>query len=392
VKALRFLGIHLLAVTAACALVILADQLGGLYLHNFPLASHYKDYRDMREAHFMNWESRGAVNRVPEFFRQKKLIIFGSSDLWVQTAYLPSHFLAKKLGQDILSFGNGGNQSLTTLINLMDFHSQLDEKSRIVILLSPSWFHGRGLETHAFFDYIQPEALLRIRFDEDIPERFKMPVANYLARSSAQINGMVAEKFVYSAPISLAAPLFPIIEFFKVDIPEWLRERSQVYRALALSKPKPKNREPSSADFDWAQAFARARALVQRSTNNNEFGIDNEIWTDHLRGTVPRKMKHPKMDGREIEDLKALVDFLEYKKVPALFVMQPINRTVYTDADNFKPMSDKIAALMKTHSMAFVDFTTMPFEKAWMDDVLHMSDYGWLKMDEVIAKWFIAFR
>lgn len=391
-KALRFLAQHLLALFVASVLVVAADALGAVYFRNFPPESRFIDSKNAKEAHFVNWQSRGAANTIPEFFKMKRPMIFGSSELWAQTAYLPSHYLPRVVGQDVLTFGHQGNQSLTYLINLMDFHRDIDENSRLVFLISPCWFYGRGLETHAFFEYIQPEALLKIRYDQEIPEIFKQPIAAYLKRSSTQINGLVAEKFAYQAPKFMSDPLEPVISFFKVSVPQWLRSHSRMYRELAFTKRQAPFHNFAGIGIDWEQSYRRARALVLSSTNNNEFGIQNRIWAEHIQGTVPRPHKPPKMDGHEIADLKALVTFLAHKKAHALFIMQPINRNVYTGSENFAPMSKEIAQLMKANNMDYVDFTTMPFEKVWMDDILHMSDFGWLKMDEVIAKWFIASR
>ncbi len=381
---IKFLSTQVLAVISAGLCIVLLDRAVG-FCASPPVGRTV--YIQPEDLFFRNMRWPGAVEILQNYLPAKP-VLFGSSEITGSSSYMPYRFFASKLGRPLPSFGREGNQSLANLINLMQRHDRLTTDSRLVFMLSPLWFTEGGIEPGALFEFVQPEALVQIHYDGKIPVALKARISESFRRLGNQINGLVLQKVLFVTPEWVTRPFAALLRFLTIGGPGLVRSHSAIHaRWYGAAEANFLPVTVPAVSYEWNSQLKAVRNAVRDAGNNNDYGIDNQMWNSHFKGTVPREANIPDKDRNELRDLRALAEFLKFKKVRALFILQPLNRAVYKNSQIFDPVEDEIADIMCENGMTLVDLARPPYEKELLSDTMHASDYGWLKMNWEIQKW-----
>jgi poly-D-alanine transfer protein DltD len=79
---------------------------------------------------------------------------------------------------------------------------------------------------------------------------------------------------------------------------------------------------------------------------------------------------------------------LKAKAADASFVILPLNPYYYANLDELDPVMQELAATVRKNGYSCLNFwatRSEEFEKGVLSDVMHLSDYGWYRVDRFIA-------
>ena len=96
-------------------------------------------------------------------------------------------------------------------------------------------------------------------------------------------------------------------------------------------------------------------------------------------------------DNTEWQDFKKLVAMLKQKKVNASFMILPINPFYYTNSKELTPFISKLNREAMSNGFPCLNMwcdDTATFEKAVLNDVMHLSSYGLYKVDQFLVNTY----
>jgi D-alanine transfer protein len=327
---------------------------------------------------------------------QDVISIFGSSELSYSGLAAPQQFVPLVSPFKVRTYGHAGNQCLSILCQLLAKENQLNN-AKIVFILSPGWFEakaGLGTSSTVFLEYNSEEMLgawqnnnseiaayARKRIAELFPE-FSSPglvLRNTYFSSRSEVS--LAHQMIIK-PILLSNKLLKNISVKQVQRNESKKTKHQLNRV-------------SVAIPSWDSLYTQAKQEVKRKSTNNPYGINDEYFNNYI-GNKRGKIQAIKNSlNVELQDFIYLMKYVRQKKLNACFVISPLNTLYYKNIENLKPCIEEIERQINGYNglkaypllNLFTD-KKEKYEPALLSDVMHLSEYGWYKVDEFIVQNF----
>lgn len=375
-------------VIAAAALWSVRERIDGHFFAEHPHTDRSSEWRYIE-----------SFNEDPVFERQffgekasdEKIYLLGSSELTGGTDAKPYNFIPDRYDVDFLAVGHAGNQCFSIFSQLLAHHDKLNGK-RIVIVLSPGWFQSHfaeGTSSSLFLEYNSPRFLERIR--RTCPkDAFRAWEAKRIAEFYNEITGPHLDlkllAFEHQGSKSAVHKVFYApVEAADKGLKQLNRQRTPHIAAADNLHAVPRSLQP----FSWDTLLENSRNRQLLASNNNGWAIENTIYTvDFSDGDRGEIFPVPKQYNRELEDFHQLIRLLKAKGADASFVILPLNPYYYSNLDELDPVMQELASTLKKNAYPCLNFwVTQPkdFEKGVLNDVMHLSDYGWYRVDRFIA-------
>lgn len=329
------------------------------------------------------------------------LLIMGSSELTGDdsSGVIPYRWLNKYSPFHVLAIGHAGNQAFSMLTQLASLDAALPG-SRVVIILSPVWYQGTnaaGTSSELFLQYTDRKILQAILDNPQLDQRVKNHLYRYIRKQYAHIVSPSPElkcmRYQGSGLVSMPENLmyYPLRAYnrFVIWMDQRLRspeEKGNTSPDTALVRNHAKLPEP---DVDSLMQ----RALEQHAliSSGNAWGIEDSYYQEHIRGQHGHIKSLPHQFNQELNDLEVMAAYMEYRKVNALFIMQGVNPFYYNHLADFKPVDQRISAILQQHGHAFVnmiEYDSTRYVKGMLKDIMHYGAYGWLQLNREITKHY----
>jgi D-alanine transfer protein len=319
------------------------------------------------------------------------IVILGSSELdkllwnpYTPNVFFPEHHLAR-----VYSYGRAGFETLGMYGLLYGVHPHLNPKSRLVIMLSPAWFHSTDLQVATFSENFNDNVLLQDYWSDEARSVFH----DYLSAHQFEFSSMTAVQHMYlDDPGSI----------FDADLPGFLgrtvnaRAFAQHVKLdmrlerLAQSPPRENYAAGNAAYLPWDRYETAARTHELSLMSNNQLWVRNRFFDQYSSsGGGKHRIYFADMNPEpEMAALRELLQMLQRAKVKALFVMQPINPKLYDDVHAFDPVDARIAGLCREYGQHYMDMYAQPYEPGVLRDGSHPGELGWEQIDLQIAQQF----
>ena len=155
-----------------------------------------------------------------------------------------------------------------------------------------------------------------------------------------------------------------------------------------MERPPIFSNEPVECAVNWDSLRRVTRAETLSKATNNEMGIENEYFSTYIQQKKGNIYPVPRWANREMDDYSMLVDLLHRSGANASFIISPLNPYYFKNLSELQPVIDELESKMTSSGFPYLNlFTTdtTNYDKAVLSDVMHMSEYGWLKVDEFIV-------
>jgi D-alanyl-lipoteichoic acid biosynthesis protein DltD len=325
--------------------------------------------------------------------RNKRIFILGSSELAAASPALPYNFISANFSTQVIGVGHAGNQCLSIYAQLLA-HEELLKNRPIVILLSPGWFESKpakGTSSAVFLEYNSYRFLDKIIYSRDssrFPNYLNSRIAQLYSEftsPSLELNWMNL-KHRSSKSIVHQALYSPILFCDSILLQQKAKILSQQKNNPVKKLTAPTN--PLSVNVNWDSIFRFSQEEVLRKSTNNELGIEDSYYTEYIHGKTGSIQAVPISSNQELIDFKMLIKLLKSKQAAVSFVITPLNPYYYKNLNDLDPMIDALKHEIKMTGFPcfnLFESKTKNYEKALLHDVMHLSDYGWYKVNKFIV-------
>ena len=137
-------------------------------------------------------ESLEKTNSLQNDLENGKVVVFGSSELLsTNLKFIPQNYFNNDLKIPLRVQGNEGHQGFAILSQLATYdNDNVKENSRIVILLSPSWYTGNsdnGTKVSKFLEFMYPGMMNKLYFQSNVDDSYKILINNYVKKNLSLI-------------------------------------------------------------------------------------------------------------------------------------------------------------------------------------------------------------
>lgn len=330
------------------------------------------------------------------------VLLMGSSELTSDDPkqVKPFSFLNEHSPYTVLAVGHAGNQALSMFTQLMAVHRVL-KASNIVIILSPIWYQGTnaaGTHLDVFLEYATQDALKNILADTAIPEKYKSYLFDYIAREFPKIMSptpelkMMSYKHYKAKNIFFSGAYSPLIAYNSL-LSKTSGLNNETWNEPWSGNSKVDQLLPETTqrkdEIKWDSLYTQAIKHHSENSSSNNWGIQDEYYRNYVHGTHGLVKTVPMRANRELKDLTILVDLLSYYKASPIFIMQSVNPFYYEKLDKFKVVDDSISKIIARADFPYfnmMEYDTTHYENGILTDVMHLGEYGWLKVNRFILE------
>lgn len=376
--------------------LILAIAISWLVLNNYSVLNNDPAAPINKEKQFYTSYAdnlTGELKVKKAFSNEKEIVLFGSSELTGKDIdrIKPHHFIEDHSNLKLLSIGHAGNQCFSIFSQLLANHDRL-KGSKIVIIISPGWFtngYEKGTSIQSFFEYSNERALLSIYQNKAIPTFYKQYVGNYIYKNFNDINtpSPIVKAFYYN---------YSIYNKIRYGHANALNNYMLNLRAEAIKFKPPEelsNKIRSiNSKINWDSLFNYAKSKhLQHSTNNN-WSIENSYYTDFVKGEKYNQEVNFKAN-QELNDFMVLAKYLKEVDASPLFIITPLNPYAYNGLEDVSKIITKITNNLNKNELDYYNMyikNTEEYDKGLLKDVMHLGDYGWLKINKKIIEKYVT--
>lgn len=346
---------------------------------------------------FVGFSIKEQAYKDPNF-----LPLLGSSELEYFDAFHPSVYSTKyKTSYTPFLAGQPGTQSLSHFFYLSSVSEQLKNR-KIVFIISPQWFTPKGVKPEMVNNFVskgEVYAWLKTADGSDIDtQRFARRLLNipnftddFLLKNTIETladggNLSSFNKFLVSAFEQSWKNEDLFFSYFANRRTERKSPLGEVYSNVA--------KLPEKSDFSKLEDLAYN--LGEEAANNNDFGINNSVWTNSIqkvasqRKDVLKNVSYSK--SPEYSDFQEVLNQFAKNHNDVQFVIQPVNGAWYSysglSLETLEKFSEKITYQLKSQGFNnILDLTDKYNEPYYVRDTIHFGTRGWLAMDKSISEF-----
>jgi D-alanyl-lipoteichoic acid biosynthesis protein DltD len=323
--------------------------------------------------------------------KTENIFLLGSSELTHPSEAIPYHFISNRFDVKVKGVGHAGNQCLSILSQLLA-KQEIINQAPIVIILSPSWFESKatkGTPSAIFLEFNSNRFLHQMiqnntsnfysdylfKRVSDLYQEFNSPNLELrLMFNKYQASKSVLHQLLYKPVIMADEQLME------------LRNMINPFHSLTHQKFKRNTIMPKDITINWDSLFTKSRNQILNNASNNTMGIANEIYPEfeHKKGHVqPVSITF----NQELQDMQVLIKFLNENHAQASFIISPLNPYYFKNLPALNPTIQQIELCLKTNGFKYLNLfesDSTKYDKALLFDVMHLSDFGWYKIDQFI--------
>jgi len=325
---------------------------------------------------------------------KKYFPMYGSSELSRFDPFHPSnYFEANPQGFTPFLVGRGGTQSLIEFMNLAAHSNQLKGK-KIVLIISPQWFHRKGINSVHFDPNYSMLQAYDLAFNHNIDPKLKKEAIHRLLKFSVVKRDYMLST-MYRSEIGHANPLKVTIIRPLAYLNWKLLEKKDLYYSLYSGYPRNRHQNPALVKGkSWGELKHNASNYGRKDAKTNPFDISYSIYKKKIR-PVEHKMKNYNLNGSygksvEYKDLQMIIDLLKEKGAEPLFVSIPVNGRWY-DYTGF-PKEGREVYYKKVHQQIraagfpIADLSGHEYDPYFLKDTLHIAWKGWVYVDKAMEQ------
>ncbi len=348
--------------------------------------SHKKIYGNFNQGTHVVQELFNALNTG------NKIVLMGSSELGQPNLKsIPYNFFNDSLHQPLIAFGHAGHQTFAIFCELAAMNHTL-EKSKVVIIISPSWFlgeSGNGLSLSSFFEFVTPQMQNTLYNDKNIPNEFKDYIAKYVTHHFTEIDEPTALLTLWHLRYLKKKTLLNKWRNIPLEFIESLKFNIE-YVTKDYQWPK-SNTDTSISNanrtiINW-EPLMKEGISAEASRCSNQFSVYDEYYNQYCKGKLPRKANDVASPNIEMNDLQMLVKLCDYYHMKPLFVISPLNVYAYTDLEKINPVMAEADKTIRNSGFQLLNLWTTDknhYQKGILSDVMHIGEYGWYVIDSAI--------
>lgn len=330
---------------------------------------------------------------------ENTLVLMGSSELFVtnQKEYHPKQVLNFS-DFSIMQIGEVDSQNIIHASILGSIGEKIPNK-KVVLIESIQWFNRDGFESQKLSNKISKEHVYRTMTNPKIKQETKKKFIERLIELSVDDTELNNTFKTYKAAFvdgefNPFIPLSASVEAYLYS----LKNRMLFYERrekenLALNSG-------SAYSIDWENLEKSEIQKNKTTTNNNQYGIDNEYYLRFIKDkyenlknshNINNDPGYTDLNSAEYTDMELFLEIAKDLGVEVLVTVFPVNGkwfdyTGFT-SERRKQTYTKILEITKPYNIEVYDASQLEYEEDYMYDPIHIGVKGWINLQKRLLEF-----
>lgn len=330
---------------------------------------------------------------------ENTLVLMGSSELFVtnQKEYHPKQVLNFS-DFNIMQIGEVDSQNIIHASILGSIGEKIPNK-KVVLIESIQWFNRDGFVSQKLSNKISKEHVYRTMTNPKIKQETKKKFIERLIELSVDDTELNNTFKTYKAAFvdgefNPFIPLSASVEAYLYS----LKNRMLFYERrekenLALNSG-------SAYSIDWENLEKSEIQKNKTTTNNNQYGIDNEYYLRFIKDkyenlknshNINNDPGYTDLNSAEYTDMELFLEIAKDLGVEVLVTVFPVNGkwfdyTGFT-SERRKQTYTKILEITKPYNIEVYDASQLEYEEDYMYDPIHIGVKGWINLQKRLLEF-----
>lgn len=330
---------------------------------------------------------------------ENTLVLMGSSELFVtnQKEYHPKQVLNFS-DFNIMQIGEVDSQNIIHASILGSIGEKIPNK-KVVLIESIQWFNRDGFVSQKLSNKISKEHVYRTMTNPKIKQETKKKFIERIIELSVDDTELNNTFKTYKAAFvdgefNPFIPLSASVEAYLYS----LKNRMLFYERrekenLALNSG-------SAYSIDWENLEKSEIQKNKTTTNNNQYGIDNEYYLRFIKDkyenlknshNINNDPGYTDLNSAEYTDMELFLEIAKDLGVEVLVTVFPVNGkwfdyTGFT-SERRKQTYTKILEITKPYNIEVYDASQLEYEEDYMYDPIHIGVKGWINLQKRLLEF-----
>ena len=341
------------------------------------------------------YEKYKSKDIITENITQNTLVLLGSSEL---TATINERYHPNKIFNyedfNIMQIGTGYSQNIVQASTLGSIEGAMKNK-KVAIVESVQWFAKGGLQNDAFLNKASQEHIYNTMINDKISKKTKEKLINRVieltSNSKAQndIYRKYKQYFIENKGSFIGEKMLALdndIYSFKNKIQFYVNKDKINYPFSGKNTP----------NYDWNSLTNDFVEEVKKTTNNNEYAVDNKYYNTYLAKNYSTFRDSNKgisyLESPEYTDYEIFLDVAKELGMKVEVIIFPVNGKWNDYTGVSKEMREQayrnIEEMAKKYdNVKVLNYGNREYDDYFLFDVMHVGVKGWMEVERELYKF-----
>ena len=342
-----------------------------------------------------SYEKYKSKDIITKNITSNTLVLLGSSEL---TATINERYHPNKIFNyedfNIMQIGTGYSQNIVQASTLGSIEGAMKNK-KVAIVESVQWFAKGGLQNDAFLNKASQEHIYNTMINDKISKKTKEKLINRVieltSNSKAQndIYRKYKQYFIENKGSFIGEKMLALdndIYSFKNKIQFYVNKDKMNYPFSGKNTP----------NYDWNSLTNDFVEEVKKTTNNNEYAVDNKYYNTYLAKNYSTFRDSNKgisyLESPEYIDYEIFLDVAKELGMKVEVIIFPVNGKWNDYTGVSKEMREQayrnIEEMAKKYdNVKVLNYGNREYEDYFLFDVMHVGVKGWMEVERELYKF-----
>ena len=342
-----------------------------------------------------SYEKYKSKDIITKNITSNTLVLLGSSEL---TATINERYHPNKIFNyedfNIMQIGTGYSQNIVQASTLGSIEGAMKNK-KVAIVESVQWFAKGGLQNDAFLNKASQEHIYNTMINDKISKKTKEKLINRVieltSNSKAQndIYRKYKEYFIENKGSFIGEKMLALdndIYSFKNKIQFYVNKDKMNYPFSGKNTP----------NYDWNSLTNDFVEEVKKTTNNNEYAVDNKYYNTYLAKNYSTFRDSNKgisyLESPEYTDYEIFLDVAKELGMKVEVIIFPVNGKWNDYTGVSKEMREQayrnIEEMAKKYdNVKVLNYGNREYDDYFLFDVMHVGVKGWMEVERELYKF-----
>ncbi len=342
-----------------------------------------------------SYEKYKSKDIITKNITSNTLVLLGSSEL---TATINERYHPNKIFNyedfNIMQIGTGYSQNIVQASTLGSIEGAMKNK-KVAIVESVQWFAKGGLQNDAFLNKASQEHIYNTMINDKISKKTKEKLINRVieltSNSKAQndIYRKYKQYFIENKGSFIGEKMLALdndIYSFKNKIQFYVNKDKMNYPFSGKNTP----------NYDWNSLTNDFVEEVKKTTNNNEYAVDNKYYNTYLAKNYSTFRDSNKgisyLESPEYIDYEIFLDVAKELGMKVEVIIFPVNGKWNDYTGVSKEMREQayrnIEEMAKKYdNVKVLNYGNREYDDYFLFDVMHVGVKGWMEVERELYKF-----
>ena len=342
-----------------------------------------------------SYEKYKSKDIITKNITSNTLVLLGSSEL---TATINERYHPNKIFNyedfNIMQIGTGYSQNIVQASTLGSIEGAMKNK-KVAIVESVQWFAKGGLQNDAFLNKASQEHIYNTMINDKISKKTKEKLINRVieltSNSKAQndIYRKYKQYFIENKGSFIGEKMLALdndIYSFKNKIQFYVNKDKINYPFSGKNTP----------NYDWNSLTNNFVEEVKKTTNNNEYAVDNKYYNTYLAKNYSTFRDSNKgisyLESPEYIDYEIFLDVAKELGMKVEVIIFPVNGKWNDYTGVSKEMREQayrnIEEMAKKYdNVKVLNYGNREYDDYFLFDVMHVGVKGWMEVERELYKF-----